>query len=51
MIENFMEILRMGGYGGYVWSVYGLAALVLLINLTLALRFKKSALANRRKRQ
>jgi len=25
-----MEFLHMGGYGGYVWPAYGIAALVLI---------------------
>ena len=32
------EFLRMGGYGGYVWSAYGLTALVLLLNWVAARR-------------
>ena len=29
---DVQEFLRMGGYAGYVWSAYGLTALVLLWN-------------------
>jgi len=29
---DLQKILAMGGYGGYVWSAYGLAALVLIWN-------------------
>lgn len=36
------EFLRMGGYGFYVWSAYGLAAVVLLLNALLpVLRHRK----------
>nr|VFK41268.1 MAG: heme exporter protein D [Candidatus Kentron sp. SD]VFK46994.1 MAG: heme exporter protein D [Candidatus Kentron sp. SD]VFK79948.1 MAG: heme exporter protein D [Candidatus Kentron sp. SD] len=28
-----MEFLHMGGYAPYVWSAYGLAFVVLLVNL------------------
>lgn len=30
------EFLYMGGYGGYVWSAYGLCLLVLLANVIAA---------------
>ena len=29
---EIQEFLQMGGYGKYVWSAYGLTAVVLLIN-------------------
>jgi heme exporter protein CcmD len=29
---DLQEFLRMGGYAGYVWSAYGLTALVLVWN-------------------
>lgn len=32
------EFLAMGGYGAYVWSAYGLALLVLILNAVLAYR-------------
>jgi heme exporter protein CcmD len=32
------EFLNMGGYGGYVWTSYGLTTLVLLLNWTSARR-------------
>jgi len=28
-----MEFLKMGGYAGYVWSSYGIVAVVLAINI------------------
>lgn len=33
-----MEFLAMGGYAGYVWSAFGLTALVMAANLVLARR-------------
>ena len=35
---DLAEFLRMGGYAGYVWSAYGLTALVLLLNWIAARR-------------
>lgn len=34
----------MGGYGGYVWSAYGIAALVLGTNALLAHRAERAVL-------
>jgi len=31
------EFLHMGGYAGYVWSSYGISAVVLIISLLLPL--------------
>ncbi len=36
------DFLHMGGYAFYVWSSYGLAALVLLLNLIAAIRRRRS---------
>ncbi|MBN2700192.1 MAG: heme exporter protein CcmD [Methylohalobius sp. ZOD2] len=30
---NWPEFFHMGGYGAYVWSAYGLAAVVLVWNM------------------
>jgi heme exporter protein D len=35
---NWSEFWAMGGYGFYVWSAYGFAALVLVINVVIPLR-------------
>ena len=35
---NLNEFLHMGGYAFYVWSSYGIALFVLLINVILPLR-------------
>lgn len=39
---NWTEFFTMGGYGQYVWSSYGLAALILILNLYLPLRRRKT---------
>jgi heme exporter protein D len=36
-MSNFSEFIHMGGYGWYVWSSYGLALLVLVVNAVLPL--------------
>ena len=37
------EFLSMGGYGGYVWSSFGLTAIMLALNVTWARRRHTSA--------
>jgi heme exporter protein D len=37
------EFLAMGGYGGYVWTSYGLAAVVLVWNIRSALNAHREA--------
>lgn len=32
---SFSEFLHMGGYGFYVWTSYGITALVLVVNIVL----------------
>ena len=39
---NWTQFFAMGGYGFYVWSCYGLAALVLILNLYIPLRRRKT---------
>ena len=39
-----IEFLYMGGYAGYVWSSYGIVALVLFLNVYLSLRRYKTLL-------
>ncbi len=34
---TFAEFIDMGGYGFYVWTSYGLAAIVLLANVVMPL--------------
>ena len=38
--EALIEFLAMGGYGYYVWSAYGMAALAVVVEL-LALRARR----------
>jgi len=35
---NLRDFLHMGGYGGYVWTAYGLTTLVLVLNWVSARR-------------
>lgn len=44
MIHELREFLAMGGYGLFVWSSYGLTALLLIGNLVLALRRERRVL-------
>ncbi|MHA1113935.1 MAG: heme exporter protein CcmD [Alphaproteobacteria bacterium] len=37
-MQGFTDFLAMGGYGAYVWPVYGIAALVLIVLLAATLR-------------
>ena len=39
----------MGGYGAYVWSAYGITAIVLIFNLILIKKKEKKILYNLRK--
>ncbi|HSW52318.1 MAG TPA: heme exporter protein CcmD [Sulfuricaulis sp.] len=39
---NWAEFFAMGGYGQYVWGSYGLTALILVLNLYLPLRRRKT---------
>ena len=39
-----MTVFNMGGYGVYVWSAYGVAAIVLLANLYKALLDSRNVL-------
>ncbi|HMS25984.1 MAG TPA: heme exporter protein CcmD [Burkholderiaceae bacterium] len=40
---NFSEFINMGGYGGYVWSSFGLCAFVMLLECLTLSRQRKSA--------
>jgi heme exporter protein CcmD len=44
------EFFRMGGYAGYVWTAYGLSALVLMLNWWRARRREAEELASARRR-
>lgn len=39
---NWGEFFTMGGYGVYVWGSYGIAALVLVLNIILPLRARRA---------
>ncbi len=43
-MNSFDEFLAMGGYGVYVWPAYGIAFVVLLLNVVLPLIQKKKLL-------
>ena len=43
---NLNEFFNMGGYAFYVWTSYGIALLVLLINVILPLRQRKKLLGD-----
>lgn len=40
-MEQFVTWCNMGGYAAYVWSAYGLVAMVLLMNLFAVKRQQK----------
>ena len=43
---SLTEFLHMGGYGFYVWSSYGLALAVLVLNLVLPIWRRKKLIAD-----
>ena len=43
-MNSFAEFLAMGGYGFYVWTAYGIAFVVLLLNVVLPLIQRKQFL-------
>ncbi|MES1956237.1 heme exporter protein CcmD [Salinisphaera hydrothermalis] len=50
MNDGWQQFLDMGGYAGYVWSAYGIAAVVILANVVaplLALARIKRRIANK----
>jgi len=46
MTESIDSFLAMGGYAGYVWPAYGLAAIVLIGLLVVSLRRLRRAEAD-----
>ena len=40
------EFFHMGGYAFYVWTSYGIALIVLLVNLLLPIRQRRKILAD-----
>jgi heme exporter protein CcmD len=47
---DLQEFFRMGGYAGYVWTAYGLTALVLFLNWLGARRCEAEEQASARRR-
>jgi heme exporter protein D len=45
------EFFHMGGYAFYVWTSYGLALIVLLVNVVAPLRQRRKLLADLARRQ
>ncbi len=45
MMQTLSHFLAMGGYGFFVWSAYGLSALVLVLNVIFAIRRERFLLA------
>ena len=43
---NLNEFFHMGGYGFYVWTSYGIALVVLVLNIVLPLRQRRKVLAD-----
>ena len=48
--ESFADLLAMGRHGLFVWSAYGLFALVLLINVALPLLSRRRYLQEQARR-
>ena len=44
--ESFGDFIQMGRHGVYVWSAYGIALFVLLLNVFLPLRQQQRVLAS-----
>lgn len=47
---NWQAFWNMGGFAFYVWSSYGLAALVLALNVIVPLARKRAVIRNLRRR-
>jgi len=47
---DLQEFLKMGGYAGYVWTAYGLTALVLALNWWSARRCETDEQVNAQRR-
>ena len=46
--DSFESLIEMGGHGKYVWSAYGLALIVLVLNLLEPIRNRKKVLEQQR---
>ena len=47
---SFSEFLSMGGYGAYVWTSYGIAAVVLIANLVIPVQRHRLLVSRLRRR-
>lgn len=47
---NLAEFIAMGGYAPYVWSAYGIAAVVLVVNVLAPLHRRRQLLEELRRR-
>ena len=50
-MSGLEAFLHMGGYAGYVWSAYALAATVLILNVVLPRRAERAALRRLARRE
>lgn len=50
-MSGLEAFLHMGGYGAYVWSSYGLAAVVLIVNVVLPRRAERATLRRLARRE
>ena len=50
-MSGLEAFLHMGGYAAYVWTAYGLAAVVLVMNVVLPRRAERAALAQLARRR
>lgn len=41
---NWAEFFAMGGYGKFVWSAYGMTAIIIVLNIVLPMRRHKQVL-------
>ena len=48
---SLTEFLHMGGYGFYVWSSYGLALIVLVVNVLMPIWRRKKLIADFARRE
>ena len=48
--SSFSEFIEMGGYGFNVWSVYGLFAIFVAVNLILPMRKRKQIIREQKRR-
>jgi heme exporter protein D len=42
---SLSEFIAMGGYGGYIWSSYGVTALIFVAEIVLAVHRRRAARA------